>query len=237
MSSVERVSLVQQVVKGVQHLVAETPLRAGDRLPTESDLCARFDVGRSTIREALHVLQALGTIEIKPGRGSFVASGAGQLGGSESAMEWLTQGGAALRDLVEIRTALEPIAARLAAERGTPEQIEELRSVHKLFTEATRREDVDAHDRALEISKLDEEFHGQIARMAQNKVMLAIERSINESLLETRIRSFSVPERVASAVWPHAQILAAIERRDPAGAAVAMEMHMREAYAQEPVTV
>jgi len=66
--------LVEQVVSGLRQLIDEQSLQAGDKLPTEGDLIARFQVSRSVVREAISRLQAAGLIETQHGIGSFVLS-------------------------------------------------------------------------------------------------------------------------------------------------------------------
>ena len=67
-----RIGLVELVVSGVRQLIGEQSLQAGDKLPTEGDLIARFQVSRSVVREAISRLQAAGLIKTQHGIGSFV---------------------------------------------------------------------------------------------------------------------------------------------------------------------
>jgi len=69
-----RIGLVELVVSGVRQLIGEQSLQAGDKLPTEGDLIARFQVSRSVVREAISRLQAAGLIKTQHGIGSFVLS-------------------------------------------------------------------------------------------------------------------------------------------------------------------
>ncbi len=69
---IERVSITDQVVKQLQALIMSGEFKIGDKLPTENDFCAQFGVGRSTVREALRVLAAMGMIQIQAGKGAYV---------------------------------------------------------------------------------------------------------------------------------------------------------------------
>lgn len=72
------------------------------------ELCQRLGVGRGTVREAFRLLQAKGVVEIKPGRGAFVAENPAER--DIGAIDWLVENERELRDSIEIRTALEPMA-------------------------------------------------------------------------------------------------------------------------------
>src|SRR6516162_9215081 len=99
--------------------IREGSLKPGDRLPTESELTRMFEVGRSSIREALRGLITLGLIETKPGRGAIVRHGAesplARVGFRVSVEQLNTR---ALLDLLEVREALEGQAAEYAARRA-----------------------------------------------------------------------------------------------------------------------
>src|SRR5438270_13871104 len=67
-----RTRLAEQVAEQIIGLIRERSIGAGDRLPTESELMERMEVGRSTVREALRGLAVLGLVEIRQGQGTFV---------------------------------------------------------------------------------------------------------------------------------------------------------------------
>ena len=86
-TAIRRVRSFDEVVAQIQGAILSGRYRAGDRLPTERELCALFDVSRPTLREALRALEVLGSLEIRPGRrgGIFVASpNGGPASGSRS---------------------------------------------------------------------------------------------------------------------------------------------------------
>jgi len=66
---IEKISITDQVVKRIEELIRSGEFAVGDKLPTEMELREQLGVGRSTIREAFRVLQAIGLIELRPGRG------------------------------------------------------------------------------------------------------------------------------------------------------------------------
>ncbi len=103
-------------------------LQPGDRLQAEAAMLERFGVGRASIREGLRLLEAYGVISIRPGQkgGPVVAPvAATDLGRTFSL--FLRLSNATYQDVIDARLVIEPVMARLAAERADPEQLEILR--------------------------------------------------------------------------------------------------------------
>jgi len=69
---VARTSLSEEIIAQIMDLIQRNVLRPGDRLPPERELCKRFGVGRSSLREALRSLSAMGVVEGRVGEGTFV---------------------------------------------------------------------------------------------------------------------------------------------------------------------
>jgi DNA-binding GntR family transcriptional regulator len=138
----------------LKNLIVSLELRPGSTL-RESELQERLGVGRTPLRDALHHLAHDGMLRIYPRRAVVVA----QLGMSQ------------IREIFEVRLALEPAAAALAAERRTPS---ELAALVQLSTELrASRERPDA-SKFLEADRV---FHGSLAQYAQNTLLVAyIER-------------------------------------------------------------
>ncbi|RVT83493.1 FadR family transcriptional regulator [Rhodobacteraceae bacterium CCMM004] len=109
-----------EVLDALAEMAAKAGLGVGDRLPPEVSLAQQLGVGRSTIREALNRWEALGLIRRQRGVGTFVVAPIPPAGGAVDPNTRLE--GAAILRFLEIRSALETAAVRLAAERATPAQ-------------------------------------------------------------------------------------------------------------------
>jgi GntR family transcriptional repressor for pyruvate dehydrogenase complex len=105
-------------------------LRAGDRLAAEADMCAEYGVGRSTVREALRVLENQGVITIKtgPGGGPIIAPSDTGFLAANIALH-LQLSGASFRDIMNARLVIEPAIAGAAAEHGDLQTMEALAAV------------------------------------------------------------------------------------------------------------
>ena len=218
MEPISRVPIVQQVEERIRELIQEEQYQPGKKLPPEMELCQRLGVGRSTVREAFRLLQAKGVVEIKPGRGAFVAENPAER--DIGAIDWLVENERELRDSIEIRTALEPMAARRMAERCNTEDIRRLENIHRSFLSAIQEGD------AAMIGRLDEQFHSAIVESSGNALMIEINSHVCQGMQTFRSKTFQVEQNVKNAVMPHSNIMNAILARDAAQAEREMRAHL-----------
>ena len=218
MEPIKRIPIIDQVEGQIRQLVESGQYAPGAKLPTEMELCQHLGVGRGTVREAFRLLQARGYVELKPGRGAFVAE---RLPGDElGTIEWLVRNEQQLHDAIEIRRGLEPMAARRMAEIGDAESVDALTRLHEEFLAA-----VEAGDPS-RIAELDERFHSAIVAGSGNRLLMAIHRQVNQEIKTFRSKTFQVPQNVQNAVSPHSSILRAIQAGDAAAAEEAMRAHL-----------
>ena len=216
MEPIKRIPIIEQVEEQIRELIESGRCLPGEKLPTEKELCQRLGVGRGTVREAFRLLQAKGYVELKPGRGAFVALPSDEMG----AIEWLVLNEQQLHDAIEIRRALEPMAARRMAERRDENAIEALERLHAEFLSAVKS------DNNKRIAELDERFHTAITLGSGNQLLISILQQVNQEIKTFRSKTFSVPQNVRNAVDPHNRILRTIQAGDADGAEAAMRAHL-----------
>ena len=196
-------------------------MRPGDRLLPERQLAAMFEVSRPSLREALHILQAQGRIEIRHGQGTFVQEP--QVAQEIRAKVMSTEHD--LRELFDAREVLEVPAAQWAAERRTREDIRLMRATLNRMDLIGSRADVDF---AL-LQQLDAKFHLSLVAAAKNRFInetLGVLQDILTMSMETTLR---LPGRMEISRGEHALILDAIERGDAKAAGLAASAHIRGA--------
>ncbi len=215
---IDRVSISDQVAKQLQSLITSGEFKVGDRLPTENELCAQFGVGRSTVREALRVLVAMGMIRIQPGKGAFVAKD--EDNSFDAIKYWFTEKHAELSELIEVRMAIEPLAVRLAIQRASPESIRQIQEIHNAFKAAAQQKD------HIELAILDESFHNAIIYASGNSLLIKIGKLIADAMKEFRARSFAVSENISHATIPHEKIVEAILKKNEKAGVAAMMNHL-----------
>lgn len=204
-------------IKALQQQILRGELKPGQRLPSERALSESLGVSRPTVREAAQALAAMNVLEAKRGSGTYVSSLAvSELLEPLGFVLELTS--MTIRSLFEVRSALEPLAASLAAERATEEQ-------RARFSELLMRE-----RRRLtraQVLEIDVELHELIVDSADNELLGAVSRSLN--ILGRRSRELTVRKAgaVTRAANEHRAIIEAILARSPDQARVAMETHLR----------
>src|SRR4051795_5552455 len=126
----QRVRSFADVLEQLREAILAGRIRPGDRLPAERDLCAEFGVGRPTLREALRSLEAVGLIEVRPGKsgGSFAAAPSESTVG-EALAALVNLRGASLEDLAEFRVDFEGENAAWAARRADAADITALEAL------------------------------------------------------------------------------------------------------------
>lgn len=202
-----------------QHII-EGRLSPGDFLPTERELVVESGLSRTSVRDALRVLESEGLIATKAGRagGSFVTR-PGRASVARSVELFVRTHGIRLESLLECRVAVEPTLARLAAHRRTPEQLEDMREIHARFVTST--DDVPAYKR------INLEWHLAVARASGNEPLTALMEAVATPIRDAQeYQHVTTPDLRQLAVRAHAAILRAIEKGDGQAAFERMERHV-----------
>jgi DNA-binding GntR family transcriptional regulator len=202
----DRASLSKVVSEKIRGQILAGRLKPGERL-IEDRLSAELGVSRVPVREALRGLSMEGLVRLEPNRGASVTEVTPQL----------------LAELVEVRTLLEALNARLAARRHDPEIVALLQDTLRRGNEAAQSGTAD------QLAQLNAEFHDRLAEASRNSVLSDIMRSLRE---RTGL-AFSINGRArAREDWKeHAGVLAAVIEGDEEIAALLAARHVKNAAA------
>ena len=217
MKAIQRMSITDSVVADIKEMIMSGEYKIGEKLPTEMKLCDQMGVSRTCVREAIRVLQAVGYVEIRPGKGAFVAD---YQKSTDNSSLWYDVEGVKFYDFMEVRMAIETLSVRLAVERATDKQIRELREIHTSFVEATEKRDM------LKMIMLDELFHTKIITFTNNQLLININKQLLERFRIYRGDSFTNKMVYKNAVEPHERILLCFEMRNPSSAVEEMRKHL-----------
>lgn len=213
-----QVRLAQVVAEQIRGSIIETGLEAGNKLPTETTLMNRYAVSRSTIREAMKILQAENIVEIRHGCGSFVASRPG-LSKDPLGLSFADQG-KLLPDLMEVRLLMEPSIAEIAAVRRTESDLQEMEKYLRQMTELGRH-GADYHT-------CDFQFHISVAKATHNGVLDRIFPVILEGIETGYAQTAHIEGSFERAIDYHQRILEAIREQNSAEAGCLTQMHIRQ---------
>lgn len=216
---IARQKTYELVAERLVALIGDRSFQPGDQLPTERELTASFHVGRSSVREALRMLESQGVIRSANGGAFVVADAAYPLNSSLRLLLTLDER-TRLHDVIELRSILECEAAALAAERHGPEHLVRM------------AEAIDEMERSLEepegdaFIEADLRFHLAVAEATGNRVLLHSMHAVRDVIRRMLMTVFTLPGSAARAVEEHRAVCAAIAAADPPRARNEMHAHL-----------
>jgi GntR family transcriptional repressor for pyruvate dehydrogenase complex len=212
-------SLSSQIVADVRDALFAKKLKPGDGIGTENEIAQRYGVSRIVARDALRTLQALGIADIRMGKGggARVARGNPRLFAEALAVQ-LDLAGVEASEIMDAQRAIECLAAELAAENATDDDIARLRA---LVDEA----EANIGD-AERYTALSAEFHLAVAEASHNRVLVVQLISLQHVSWPRRNPTLT-PKVMRHILDVHKELLALIEMRDAAGARNLMDGHVK----------
>jgi GntR family transcriptional repressor for pyruvate dehydrogenase complex len=220
MQKPERASLVDQTTKALIKFINADTVAIGDKMPSEAALCEEYGVSRTTIRESLRFLQALGYVELSHNRGAYILNK--KAGNTLDAKRWMLAHAKEVLEVLEVRAILEPAAAALAAQRASQDECYTIVGLQSLFENTAKQEDHTA------MSVYDEKFHAAIMKASHNAFLESINEVINESIRNFRGRTFTLDIKGELAIDAHRKIAEAIINKKPEAAEKCMYDHMEK---------
>ncbi|MEK8128073.1 FadR/GntR family transcriptional regulator [Paenibacillus filicis] len=194
----------------------------GSKLPTVVDLAAGFEVGRSTVREALSGLKAMGLVDIRHGGGTYVSEVLPQSPGEPGATDFFRPN-ESLKEVLEVRKYIESGCAELAALRRSDADLAAIEAVLE------RMQDTLGDERQAEEADVD--FHVRIAEASHNTLLLQMMLSLTQRLKEhmsdsRRMWFFAERSSVELLLAEHTGIYEAIRDRNATLASERMTAHI-----------
>lgn len=208
-------TLTEQVADGIMNLIQETPYKAGDKLPTEKELCESTGAGRNTVREALKILASRNVLEIRQGAGTFVSEKQG-IPDDPLGFSMVNDHVKLTKDLLQVRIMLEPQIAALAAQCAKENEIKELEEILEEMEAAMKKRE--------DYSELDTKFHTKIAQCTHNIVMENLLPVIGKGVA---VFAREVAQTEYDRTWiSHRKIFCYIRDHKPFEAEMEMQYHL-----------
>jgi GntR family transcriptional repressor for pyruvate dehydrogenase complex len=221
LSSLQTPSLKERVLAELRRAIEQGWLQPGDQLPSERELSDQLAVSRSTVREAIQLLEALGVVEVRHGSGTYVRARPDADTVRVEWREWTRRYSSRVHQLLEVRLGLEAFAAELAALRHNSAQLEQLESSLEEMANI-----IDAGDIPM-LVQIDVGFHSNLYRATGNAPLVELLDEIGRQLLRERAATWDRPGRPQRSLEQHRAIVDAIRARNPLAARQALVAHLR----------
>ena len=214
---IKKTRVAEEIADRIRVLILDGTLPPGRPLPGERVLAARFGVSRGSVRDAFRMLETIGLLETRHGQGTFPHElDVNRL--VAPLVSVLTYRRDLREELLDVRRMFEPAVARAAASRITDEDLADLQRI------------LDTHRRKLKSGGStiveDTAFHAVLARATRNRVVMRVMETLNDLLIESRKLTLKQKGRPQRSIQGHAAVVAALRRRDPDAAALAMHRHI-----------
>lgn len=224
LEKIEKLKLSEEILHRLKEMIKSGKFGYGDKLPVEKRLAEIFGVSRTTVREALAVLEAEGWVTTKRGGGTYVKRVRGQdpiepltvlLGGDDTA----------ILELMELRRILEGEVAMLAASRATTADVDALKQAFRdMAQDIAQGRDTASSDFA---------FHHSLAKATKNNTILSVISSLHDlyyQVVRTNRWHWSKPKDYDRILSEHEAILRAIEKGQGLAAKKQMAVHLESTY-------
>jgi GntR family transcriptional repressor for pyruvate dehydrogenase complex len=222
-----------QIARQIRNLIRDGTLKVGEKLPPERALVEQFGASRASVREALSALEMLGLIECRSGQGNYIKAD-GSEGSIDGEMLKTLLHNHDAYEIFEARLELEPSMAALAAERATPQELDNLRAMVatlRSLGDAVLREPNSeaAIDQYMET---DRRFHLEIGRASHNNVLFTVYSGVNLMTREThwkamKSKGLTSDGSIRAYAAEHEAILAALSAKDPKAALRESKRHLQ----------
>lgn len=225
-NNISNKKVYEQVIEQIQNNIMEGIFKKGDKLPSERELSEKMGVSRTSIREALRVLETMGVVESRQGEGNFICSNIEKSLLQPLSMMFKLNNGS-FSDIYELRSILEIECARLSAIRATDMDCRELLSVVEEMEQETFGE-----NRYEILVELDKKFHNTLSDMSKNYLIESLFSTISnlfEKFIEDaryKIILFDSEQANKSLLIQHKKICESIIKKNQDMAVEAMREHM-----------
>ncbi len=186
-------SLSKRVFEQLKQQILAGSIAPGTRL-MEVELSDKLGVSRTPIREAIRMLEKEGLVSVNPRHGAYT---------SEVSTE-------EIMGIMEVRKYMDSMAAGLAAERGTDEEIAQIAENAEAYRQEAVKPELDSNA----LIAADEKFHESIAAASHNKTLLTMVTELQDLVIRFRYIYYSSPDIMAGMISEHADILEAIRSKN-----------------------
>ena len=199
-------------------MIIDSDYSIGDKFSTEMELCSKFNVSRSTVREAISMLHAKGYVDVIKGSGTYIKSKDPNTETNTLTIDKIDN----LNDFMEIRENVETLAGKLFIKNFDEKNIDKLVKVEKSFENAVKEGKVE------KMAMYDESFHRTIFECTGNKLLMNIGEVLSNSFRYYRMKTFAIEAYRKDAIIGHNNIIDSLKRKDTSDAKYNIKEHLNK---------
>ena len=188
MGPLKKVRLSDQIIDVLKKMISKDGFHPGDKFYSENELTKKLQVSRSSIREAVRILEVTGFVNVEQGKGIFISKSIGE--GFGAFTDWIKNHEPSLMEHFEVRLIIDPKAAAYAARNAEKEDIKKMEEACKDFVHNFKA------GNTANLIKADECFHRTLAKSTKNRTLYLIMKTMTESLTVGWISSLHIPGRI-----------------------------------------
>lgn len=208
------------VAQKIEQKIVSGDIAVGQVLPSELDLAAQLKVNRSTVREAIRLLEQNGLVRRREGGKKLFVTVPGRAGLSDRLRNTMIMQKVTFRELWEVMSALEPMAAEASARNVTPELLERLKD----NIERTKSALANTHL----LTELDIEFHDLVAEASSNRALQLSHEAISKLFYPAFLKVFLKLNAGERLLIAHQKVYEALVNRDEREARSWMDKHIAD---------
>lgn len=217
-------SIVDRIINRLINAIIDGELKPGQKIPTETELCASMQVGRNSVREAIKALVAMGVLNIRRAEGTFVAEGFSDRMLDPMVYGLILEGGNS-SSLIELRRMFEVGVLQIAIEKARPEDIER---IQKALSDL--RAVIEKGCNTEELLDADMLFHSTLVQTVRNSLVEKIYMVIERLSRSTRMKvteSFIMNDDQQNMLNLHEEMLRLIIDKDNESVSMVIDEHFK----------
>lgn len=211
-------SAVDAMVLNIRGLITDGGLGVGDNLPTERELCERFQASRNTVREAMRILKAYGVVTVRPKVGAIIIDDRMERALDLFSFNTLNISRRTFNDIQGFRKLIEVGSVDAIFDQMRPDDIAEMRSIN---------DQLRAAGSIAEASELDFRFHIRLVSILDNRAVRDVYRIMKPVIIRIMERAKELPDFTGNTYQEHAAVVDALALRDRIRYQYALQSHLQ----------
>jgi len=210
-------SAVDAMVLNIRGLISDGGLGVGDSLPTERELCERFQASRNTVREAMRIMKAYGIVSVRPKVGAIIVDDRMERALDLFSFNTLNISRRTFNDIQGFRKLIEVGSVDAIFDQMLPEDIAEMRSVNTQLRGAGS---------IAEASEMDFRFHLRLVSILDNRAVLDVYRIMKPVIIRIMERAKELRDFTVDTYEQHDAVIEALQLRDRIRYQYALQSHL-----------